>query len=255
LIAVPSVFLAALLIFLSNSGNAIAGTAVMLLLITAFWLSGRFNLYVRIGMLLFTLLLIGVALVVLPDVLAMIADFRQNVLKKDGTLTGRTHLWEVASNLVAERPLLGHGYYAFWRHGNVEAEALWRWGGIANRSGFNFHNAFVDMLVDLGWVGTGLLVATCAGIAMAGIYALIIRPSTAAAFFLAFILWSFIKSYTETGLIAPFSLVTVLLVATGVYAVTGSGAVDAVGNHDRRRGRKGRSHVMETRITSAIRSS
>lgn len=217
-----SIPIAALLVFLSGSGGAVAGTAIFLITIPAFLLIGRVNIYIRIAVLLFTLALAGVALGFLPDVMAAIDSFRENILKKDATLTGRTYLWTFAERLIAERPMLGHGYYAFWRQGNIDAEGLWRWGGIANRSGFNFHNAFVEMQVDLGWLGSSLFVATCGGIAAMALYRLVTKPSPPLTFFLAYVIVIYVRSYTESGLIGPFSLFTLLWIASGVYAFSAS---------------------------------
>jgi exopolysaccharide production protein ExoQ len=54
---------------------------------------------------------------------------------KDITLTGRTDLWRVGLEQIAERPWLGQGYQAFWQPGNPEAEHLWRAFGIESRTG------------------------------------------------------------------------------------------------------------------------
>lgn len=72
---------------------------------------------------------------------------------KDRTLTGRTDLWAVAFQQVELRMLLGKGYQAFWRIDNPVAEKLWAIFGIATRTGFNFHNEYLNTAVDLGLVG------------------------------------------------------------------------------------------------------
>jgi exopolysaccharide production protein ExoQ len=71
---------------------------------------------------------------------------------KDPTLTGRTYLWYRAEDIIKYKHL-GVGYSAFWIQGNIDAEGLWRYAGIRDRGGFNFHNTFVDLLVMLGWPG------------------------------------------------------------------------------------------------------
>ncbi|NNF90669.1 MAG: O-antigen ligase family protein [Boseongicola sp.] len=73
---------------------------------------------------------------------------------KDLTLTGRIELWQVALNLIAERPLLGTGFQAFWVPDHAPAEALWTIFGIDSRSGFNFHNAYLSSAVEIGVIGT-----------------------------------------------------------------------------------------------------
>jgi exopolysaccharide production protein ExoQ len=76
---------------------------------------------------------------------------------KDITLTGRTDLWRVPRWMRSpNRPWLGHGYQAFWRIGNPEAEHLWRAFGIESRSGFHFHNLYLSNAVEIGMIGAGI---------------------------------------------------------------------------------------------------
>ncbi len=207
-----------IILFLSKSSGAQTSAAITLLTFPMLLAFGRVNISLRIGLLLVILAIIAVILILLPDVLAAWADFRQSVLKKDATLTGRTYLWEFAARLNEERPFLGRGYYAFWREGNLDAEGLWRWGGITGRHGFNFHNAFIEMQVDLGWVGEAVLVAACIGVAAASLFRQLVRPSIPTAFLLSLLVVLYVRSYAETGLIAPFSLLTLLWIATAVYS-------------------------------------
>jgi exopolysaccharide production protein ExoQ len=74
-------------------------------------------------------------------------------LGKDETLTGRTDLWAEAFKMIQQNLLLGNGYQAFWRQGNPIAEKLWAMFGIASRSGFTFHNEYINTTVDLGVIG------------------------------------------------------------------------------------------------------
>ncbi len=75
---------------------------------------------------------------------------------KDAGLTGRADLWRFADDLIARQPWLGLGYNAFWLQGNLDAEYLWRMMDISSRMGFNFHNTFREILVQLGIVGLAL---------------------------------------------------------------------------------------------------
>lgn len=213
--------LGVLILTLAQSAGAMTSLAVTMITFPAFMLFGRFNISLRIIILLVALICVGVALLFLPDLVAAWNDFRVTVLKKDATLTGRTYLWDVAARLSEERPWLGRGYYAFWRHGNIDAEGLWRWGGIASRSGFNFHNAYIEMQVDLGWVGLTLLVAICGIVAALTITRLIVRPSAALAFLLSYLLIIYLRGFAESILIAPFSLMSLLLIAAAIYSTEG----------------------------------
>lgn len=78
---------------------------------------------------------------------------------KDVTLTGRTFLWGVALDEIADHPLGGQGYQAVWVVGNPLAESMWREFGIASKAGFHFHNTWLSNAVEIGWVGVVLQAA------------------------------------------------------------------------------------------------
>lgn len=216
---IPAFVLGLLVLVLSQSAGSTTSLLITLITFPTFVIFGRIPMQMRILALLLSLVLVSLAVFFMSDLQAAWNDFRLNVLKKDATLTGRTYLWDFAARLNAERPWLGRGYYAFWRQGNIDAEGLWRWGGIAGRSGFNFHNAFIEMQVDLGWIGQGLFIATCGAIAIIGLAKQLVRPTVPMAFLLSLLVVIYIRSYAESGLIAPFSLMTLLWIGTAIYGL------------------------------------
>jgi exopolysaccharide production protein ExoQ len=130
---------------------------------------------------------------------------------KDPTLTGRTYLWYRAGELIGEKPLLGRGYSAFWLQGNIDAEGLWRFAGITGRSGFSFHNAAVQILVELGWlglvvIGAIVVISTC----MLAIR-LIRHPTPFLCLWMAILLYELCRTPIEAIGLAPLSYSTVLL--------------------------------------------
>ena len=137
---------------------------------------------------------------------------------KDLTLTGRTELWAVAVELISERPLLGVGYQAFWVKGNAEAEALWHIFGIENRTGFNFHNMYLSNAVEIGVVGVAIQAYILLGAAILAMYWTFRTASPIAAVFLGLTLTVVLGSLIEVPLFFQFSLRTVLVIATFVYA-------------------------------------
>jgi exopolysaccharide production protein ExoQ len=224
--AIPLMGVSLFLLVLTQSGNAFVGAAIIFFGTTSLLVARYVGVYARIGIVVFLLALGGVGLVFLSELQIFAVDFVENVLKKDMTFTGRTYIWEVGSGLIAERPSLGHGYYAFWRQGNVEAEALWREFGIAKRSGFTFHSAFVEMAVDLGLVGLGIFLALCVGTALKVFFTYIKAPTLPAAFFFALMVVLFLRSYTETGLVGPFSIYTALWIWAFIYSTRGQPMTD-----------------------------
>lgn len=139
-----------------------------------------------------------------------IIDWGAQAFDKDPTLTGRTYLWYRAADLIAEKPMLGRGYYAFWIQGNPDAEGLWRYFGIDTRGGFTFHNTGVEILVTLGWLGLIVIAA----VALVGLLALVrrfvVRPNIALVFWVGVLLYQLARTPIEAIGIAPFYFSTVL---------------------------------------------
>ena len=144
---------------------------------------------------------------------AALIDLGANLFDKDPTLTGRTYLWYRAADLIQEKPLLGRGYYAFWRQGNLDAEGLWRYFGIDNRGGFTFHNTLVDILVTLGWLGAAVILAVVAVGMVALIRRFVTRPSLTLVFWIGIFLYQLVRTPIETIGLAPFYFSTVLAFA------------------------------------------
>jgi exopolysaccharide production protein ExoQ len=141
------------------------------------------------------------------------------VFDKDTTLTGRTYLWYRAADLIHEKPLLGRGYFSFWLQGNIDAEGLWRYAGITDRSGFNFHNTLVDLLVTVGWLGAAVLL----GAVFVGVIALIRRfihrPSLTLVFWISLLTYELSRTPIETLGIQPFYFSTTLAMAALGFAL------------------------------------
>jgi exopolysaccharide production protein ExoQ len=92
----------------------------------------------------------------LVPILALVAtdpSWMFDLLGKDQTLTGRTDLWPFVIDCIAERPILGWGYMAFWSPANP------RVGKINEAVGWNVpeaHNGILDFLLQIGVIGTAL---------------------------------------------------------------------------------------------------
>ena len=76
-----------------------------------------------------------------------------DVVGRDATLTGRTRIWEDALKLTVN-PVIGAGYESFWMGNRLEA--MW----LANGEHLNqAHNGYLEVYLDLGWVGLTLVAA------------------------------------------------------------------------------------------------
>jgi exopolysaccharide production protein ExoQ len=132
---------------------------------------------------------------------------------KDPTLTGRTYLWQRAADFIAEKPVLGTGFNAFWVQGNPDAEGLWRFGGITDRMGFSFHNTLIELLVNIGWLGVFVFAIVAIVSAVLLLRRVMMRPSLVLCFWLSLLIYEFVRMPVEAVGTAPFSYGTVLLFA------------------------------------------
>lgn len=80
------------------------------------------------------------------------------LLGRNPTLTGRTEVWK-AILPFAQDPILGSGYESFWL-----GDRLVKIGDMIDSPGINeAHNGYLEIYLNLGWVGLillGLVIAT-----------------------------------------------------------------------------------------------
>src|SRR5262249_45389808 len=154
-------------------------------------------------------------------IVRVLSEYTLKAFDKDPTLTGRTYLWYRAHQMIAEKPWLGHGYAAFWRQGNPDAEGLWAFGGITDRAGFNFHNTGVELLMQFGWCGAVVM----AGVVLTGAALLvrrfILRPEPLMCLWLALVAFELIRTFYESIGPSPFYFSNVLLAAALGSAFSG----------------------------------
>jgi O-antigen ligase len=79
------------------------------------------------------------------------------LLGRDATLTGRTHLWAVLLPVIANRPILGYGYAAFWAGMKSEVLNVWIGAGRLVPVG---DNGYIDLCLSLGALGVGVFLCT-----------------------------------------------------------------------------------------------
>lgn len=131
---------------------------------------------------------------------------------KSTTLTGRTYLWARGFAQSHEAPVLGVGYQAYWVQGFPGPEELWAKFYITGRSGFHFHETWIETLVELGYVGAAML----AFILLRSLYGhtrrvlLGINQRSSLLFFGVCILL-LIRSFVEVDILAPFQVGSFLL--------------------------------------------
>jgi exopolysaccharide production protein ExoQ len=102
---------------------------------------------------------LAVPLLLLPLGMWYNADLLLSFFGKDTTLTGRTDLWLATLDLIKQKPLLGWGYMATWVPTDPVTAAIHKEFGWTVP---NAHNAYLDVTLQLGLVGLGLLLTIIA---------------------------------------------------------------------------------------------
>jgi exopolysaccharide production protein ExoQ len=171
---------------------------------------------------------IGTVLLIVPVVVVAAAfpELLFELIGKDPTLTGRTELWAYVLTDIAEKPWLGWGYSAFWSHSNpaaVEISEVLKWYVP------QAHNGILEMLLNVGLIGTALFVFLWARNVYLALRCLRTPQKDLAISSLLTCGGIFLIGISETVLIEP------LQVFTSLFFITGSMCEQAVHAAGRRR--------------------
>tara|TARA_R110001583_G_scaffold126190_3_gene277777 strand:- start:9338 stop:10573 length:1236 start_codon:yes stop_codon:yes gene_type:complete len=131
-------------------------------------------------------------------------------LDKDPTLTGRTYIWDRGIELIANNPILGAGYQSVFVINSSVAEDIWEFASVPSGSGFNFHNIFINIWVELGILGLILyLVGVLFMVKRIFKSYFISDPSKVISLYI--FLFLFIQSFLEAILFRQFTLIQFLI--------------------------------------------
>ena len=134
------------------------------------------------------------------------------IFGKDSTLTGRTYLWQQGIEAAKQAPILGVGYQGFWVAGFADAERLWNDFFITGRSGFHFHNTYIETVVENGFVGMILLGMVLYGTLLGHLRSVLMRRSDPQGVILFAICALFVvRSFVEIDIIFPYQIGSFLL--------------------------------------------
>jgi exopolysaccharide production protein ExoQ len=206
------------LVYLSRSATSLASVTLAAAVLVLGLLLSRHGRFGRARILCAGLIML--VLVAIPILAAgsEVGALFLRILGKNTTLSGRTMLWQYAAAVIAQRPVFGTGFQAFWLHDSVDAESLWRWFHVESRTGFHFHNTFIEATVELGYPGAVLLAVTMLAILVGTIGWSWREGSVAAAFFVAVLCCLLVRAMAEVDALQQFQIGTFILYAAGTYA-------------------------------------
>jgi O-antigen ligase len=148
-----AIFIAWVVFLVFTRGKTSTGLLILVLAITA--IAPRFRSFAARATLCLTPLVVinvlSVGTVVSPALAAL-----ANYLPFDTSFTGRTDIWRFALESIAQRPLTGYGFFAFWGSDSIGlADAGSEWATEASHS----HNSYLDTALTMGLPGLALVIA------------------------------------------------------------------------------------------------
>lgn len=216
--------LSAVLLVKADSAGALIAALGACLAMVGIKTLGCFGGFAR----LFWIALIMLLLVFLTLLITLNLPAAQQLLLettgKEATLTGRTQLWSIAFDEIAQRPLFGTGFKGYWILGNQTAERLWDEFGIVSKQGFHFHNTIISNAVEIGIVGTGLMIALFGVSFYRLLFWAIVDPCAETFYFAGLMVFTLVLMNSEVMFFSQFHKQTALIVAAMAYATRLRGA-------------------------------
>ncbi|HEV7368200.1 O-antigen ligase [Arenibaculum sp.] len=137
-----------------------------------------------------------------------------DMLGRDLTFSGRTTIWPLALEAGMEHPFLGAGYRAFWSPIGAEyvyARLSW------NEQLGNGHNGYLDVWLELGFVGFGLFLVMFLTLGRRAYVRLTTSRDAVGLFYVMFFLFSFVYSITEKFLLEQTDILWLVLMVCLLY--------------------------------------
>lgn len=138
------------------------------------------------------------------------------MLGRSSTFTGRADIWKALEISLAERPMLGHGYGAFWDEDNMGTTLSYVLDDLKYMPNHS-HNSILEMKINLGMVGVSLLVGGMVFYAL--ITLLKVRKDHGAYFAVPFTLAAIIVGSFESVLAHPGNYAGAMFILVGAKMV------------------------------------
>ncbi|MCA1196346.1 O-antigen ligase family protein [Sphingomonas sp. R647] len=150
---VSAVVIVGALVFLYYS-QAKTSQGILVLALALGWLARGYSPNFRGIFALLLVILVGLGIQLLSVNSALVRD----MLNDPAMLTGRTAIWPLLLEYIAERPFTGAGFGSFWQIGDA-SPIWWLTSGWVARFAAHGHNGYLDLAATIGLPGMALAVA------------------------------------------------------------------------------------------------
>lgn len=191
----------------ANAASSIAAVFGAYCSVLAIWSRSLFNVELPPKLLvggLIGLLLAAILPFIYGDILLL--------LGRDATLTNRVFIWGAAIEQGWQRPILGAGFNSFWIENNA-AGAYYNMFGSGNTRIGNGHNGYLDVWLELGFVGLGLLALIVGQAFLRVIRVLTVSDDPFAEFYAGLLVFILIHSVAEKVILVYWDLSWMLFMA------------------------------------------
>lgn len=138
-------------------------------------------------------------------------------LGKDPTLTGRTFIWSRGLESITENPIFGLGFQSAFYVGNPLAEEIWEFAHVPSGAGFNFHNMYIDITVEMGLLGGFIFILLLGKFIRLLANNKKLEFGSKEGFALMVFLYMFLQTFLEAGWFSQFTISHFLICAAWVY--------------------------------------
>jgi O-antigen ligase len=200
------------------ASRSVTGAIVLLLMLAVLLMFrlARFNLTFLVPVMIGTgMLVFALAFLISTNHSELLA-----LVGRDPTLTGRTYLWNAALISIMRHPWLGYGFNTFWAGmQGGSASLLISVGWYPKHS----HNAFIDLTLDLGFLGLATFVAGYVVFSKRALQIVRRVPVPAAYWLCAFLCLMIFYNLTDGAILKQNEIFWVLYTSTAVNISTSLG--------------------------------
>ena len=210
-ILMAGVLLNLITVYLSSSATAL-GVAVLTsgLGVVGLWNRRTVPLWVGLSFLLGFIIVIGVQLLYTSGII----DAAAAAMGRDADLSGRIPLWEKLWYFIEKRFWFGYGFEGFWITGSDRTRLIESWMWFVPHYS---HNGVVEMWLELGIFGVGIIVAVLFGYLRDLTFFSQFRPGDPVAVTLVIYMFFFLfYNFTEASFLSPYSMQWLAFVAFAV---------------------------------------